>query len=218
MGSQDPSLDHDQQDSGQISLLSRREAAAAHAPAFDVCLICRRLIKARAPPSSRPCGRQINKSIPAQMLTAQPFAPQQAWLGEPGEGQGQSTHPCLLSELSWASDMSPSTSSWARWQQLPAVGSQACLLLEFRQNPVMAPGSPLARGALPTTACTGLGFVQQEHPGLHTAVQAAVSVTSSGCRDVGRLSWGLLWAAACQHRAGGEWDAARATWSHLNFG
>lgn len=46
LGSRVPSPGRAQQDSSRISLLSWREATTAHAPAFDVCLICRRLIKA----------------------------------------------------------------------------------------------------------------------------------------------------------------------------
>lgn len=96
VGSQAPSPGHAQQDSSRISLLSQKEATTAHAPAFDVCLICGRLIKARAPPSSRPCGCWINKSIPAQLLTAQPFALEQAWLGDPREAQGPRSTPACF--------------------------------------------------------------------------------------------------------------------------
>ena len=87
---------------------------------------------------------------------------------------------------------------------------QNCLLLRSGQRPVMGPGPPLARAPLPSAACTRLGFVWQEPPGSYAAVQAAACVLSSGHRDVGWLSWGTLWAAACRHRAGGELDAARA--------
>lgn len=43
---QAPSPGHAHRDNSRISLLSQREATAAHASAFDACLLCRRLIKA----------------------------------------------------------------------------------------------------------------------------------------------------------------------------